>query len=267
MNSDGDSCSYGSGSDSDESGSGAGSSQNSVNDSYGGDDYNEENDDDGGNDGNEDESNQLARDKEWLDSFIQDKLKKQITKVEQEADNIRNKKIRGAAKKQKDMLKVVNDKLKVMRVTREKCEELAMTMEFLEAKAIKNLQSHLKKYYDDHENDALRNNVDKEVTALIELADNNRKKEDLLNSGELEAFNSKNEEQKVQANVSDDAKYGHLAWLDKLIDMSQAENQDIVCSQKIKDVSQLRPGYILDAQDQYFNWHLSIVCQIQPNNP
>ena len=84
-------------------------------------------------------SNQLAKDKAWLDSFIQEKLKKQITKVEQEVDNIRNKKIRGATKKQKDMLKTLNDKLKLMRATREKCEELAMTMEFLEGKAIKNL--------------------------------------------------------------------------------------------------------------------------------
>jgi hypothetical protein len=75
-------------------------------------------------------------------------------------DNIRNKKIRGTTKKQKDMLKTLNDKLKLMRETREKCEELAMTMEFLEGGAIKNLKIHLKKYYEDHENDALRNNVD-----------------------------------------------------------------------------------------------------------
>jgi hypothetical protein len=33
-------------------------------------------------------------------------------------------------------------------------------MEFLEGGAIKNLKIHLKKYYDDHENDNLRNNVD-----------------------------------------------------------------------------------------------------------
>jgi hypothetical protein len=42
---------------------------------------------------------QLTKDKEWLDSFIKEKLQKQITKVEQEVDNIRNKKIRGATKK------------------------------------------------------------------------------------------------------------------------------------------------------------------------
>ena len=51
------------------------------------------------------DAEQLAKDKEWLDTFIHDKLRKQITQVEQEIDNIRNKKIRGATKKQKDMLK------------------------------------------------------------------------------------------------------------------------------------------------------------------
>ena len=96
------------------------------------------------------------------------------------------------------MVKTLNDKLKVMRATREKCEELAMTMEFLEGKAIKNLQQHLKRYYDDHENDMFRENVDKEVTSLIDLADKNRKEEDLLHSGQIEGFaNNKNEEEKI----------------------------------------------------------------------
>ena len=34
---------------------------------------------------------------------------------------------------------------------------------------------YLKRYYDDHENDIFRNQVDNEVTALIDLADKNRK--------------------------------------------------------------------------------------------
>jgi hypothetical protein len=57
------------------------------------------------------------------------------------------------------MLKALNDKLKLMRGTREYCEELAMTMEFLEGGAIKGLKAALKKYYDDHEDDSFRNNV------------------------------------------------------------------------------------------------------------
>jgi hypothetical protein len=59
------------------------------------------------------------------------------------------------------MLKTLNDKLKLMRATREKCEELAMTMEFLEGGAIKSLKISLRKYHDDHENDDLRKIVDK----------------------------------------------------------------------------------------------------------
>ena len=61
------------------------------------------------------------------------------------------------------MLKTLNDKLKLMRSTREKCEELAMTMEFLEGGAIKGLKLHLKKYHDDVDNDIFRHNVDKQV--------------------------------------------------------------------------------------------------------
>ena len=108
-------------------------------------------------------------------------MKSGITKVEHEIDNIRNKKIRGTTKKQKDMLKALNDKLKLLRQTKETCEELATTMEFLEGGAIKTLKSHLKKYKDDYDNETLRNNVDNEVKRLIELADKNRKNEDLLN--------------------------------------------------------------------------------------
>jgi ferric iron reductase protein FhuF len=110
-----------------------------------------------------------------LNNFISDKLKKSIQKVELEVDNIRNKKIRGAIKKQKDMLKTLNDKLKNMRATRIKCEELAMTMSFLEGGAIKTLKSHLRKYNDDNDNDQLRENVDAEVNSLINIADLKRK--------------------------------------------------------------------------------------------
>lgn len=39
---------------------------------------------------------QLAKDKEWLSAFIHDKLRKQISKQQADADNIRNKRIRGA---------------------------------------------------------------------------------------------------------------------------------------------------------------------------
>lgn len=66
-----------------------------------------------------DDGHKLALEKEWLATFIQEKLKKAIGKVEDEVNNIRNKKIRGATKKQKDMLKALNEKLKLMRTTRD----------------------------------------------------------------------------------------------------------------------------------------------------
>lgn len=97
----------------------------------------------------ESDANRIALDKEWLAAFITDKLKKAIGKVEDEVNNIRNKKIRGTTKKQKDMLKTLNEKLKVMRATRDKCEELSQTMEFLKGASIKSLKAHLRKYYDD----------------------------------------------------------------------------------------------------------------------
>lgn len=119
-------------------------------------------------------ANRLALDKEWLANFIQNKLKKAIGKVEDEVNNIRNKKIRGTTKKQKDMLKTLNSKLTLMRATRDKCEELSQTMEFLEGDAIKPLKNHLRKYNDNSDNEQLRLNVENEVARLIDLADSNR---------------------------------------------------------------------------------------------
>jgi ferric iron reductase protein FhuF len=68
-------------------------------------------------------------------------------------ETIKNKKIRGAIKKQKDMIKNLNEKLARMRETREKCEELSMTMEFLDGGDIKPLKGCLRRYYSEHENE------------------------------------------------------------------------------------------------------------------
>jgi len=217
-----------------------------------------------GSDEDDHAGSQREQDKIWLDSFIQDKLKKSISKVEQEVDNIRNKKVRGAVKKQKDMLKQLNDKLKLMRSTRIKCEELAMTMEFLDGGAIKPLKGHLKKYYEDHEQEQLRNNVDKEVENLINIADQNRKQEDVLGG----VINQDLEEEKKQQEANDmsDSKYGHLSWLNKLIDLGTNDNQDVCLDKKVTELGQLKEGMIVDAQDYLDKWHLSIICKIQPKN-
>jgi len=57
------------------------------------------------------------------------------------------------------MLKNLNDKLKLMRSTRERCEELSMTMEFLAGGAIKNLRVSLRKYFEDNDDERTRTNV------------------------------------------------------------------------------------------------------------
>ena len=84
------------------------------------------------------------------------------------------------------MLKTMNDKLKLMRSTRERCEELSMTMGFLGGGAIKNLKVSLRKYFEDNEDERIRSNLQQEITRLINIADINRQAEDLLHSGAFE---------------------------------------------------------------------------------
>lgn len=141
------------------------------------------------------------------------------------------------------MLKALNDKLKLMRGIREKCEELAMTMEFLEGGAIRQLKGHLKKYYDDVDNETLRNNVDKQCQALLDLADKNRKAEDVLGG----LGNNEAEEEEKKADGGDSAKYGHLNWLHDIVDLSLPENKNIWLNTEIPDMTVLEPGTIIDA--------------------
>jgi hypothetical protein len=186
--------------------------------------------------------------------------------VEQEVDNIRNKKIRGATKKQKDMLKALNDKLKLMRSTRENCEELAMTMEFLEGGAIKNLKIALKKYYDDHEDESLRNNVDKLTTALIELADSKRKSEDLLKTAGIVPGLPIEHVEETKQEIFINNNFGHLGWLHDIVNLNLPENKNIYLEKKIENIEDLKVGSIIDAQDYLGTWHLSIVIKVQPNS-
>jgi len=79
------------------------------------------------------------------------------------------------------MIKTLTEKVKLITATRDKCEELAMTMEFLKAGTIKPLKVALKKYSEDYENNQSRERVDKIVMQLIQLADRNRKEEGILN--------------------------------------------------------------------------------------
>ena len=201
--------------------------------------------------------NQLVFDKEWLAEFISEKLKRAITQVEGEVDNIRNKKIRGTSKKQKDMLKTLNEKLKLMRATREKCEELAMTMEFLDGGAIRTLKVHLRKYSEDYDSETLRTAVENEVARLIELADHNRTHEDTTAK--------EPEEECKQSEQESESQYGHLSWLHRQIDLTSEENADVWLEKSLV-AENLREGLIVDAQDSYFEWHLAIVIKLDTSN-
>jgi lantibiotic modifying enzyme len=139
------------------------------------------------------------------------------------------------------MMKNLNEKLKVMRATREKCEELAMTMSFLEGGDIKPLKLALKRYYEDHENEELRTDADKLVLQLIEMADKNRK-----NEGMSGILGSHEEERKIFVE-SDENRFGHINWVHKLIDLTRAENQDIWVESTIPSLEELRSGHIIDA--------------------
>ena len=152
------------------------------------------------------------------------------------------------------MLKTLNDKLKLMRSTRERCEDLLMTMGFLGGGAIKNLRVSLRKYFEDNEDERVRTNVHQEITRLINISDINRQAEDLLHS---EAY----EEEKKENLIQDDTS-GHLQWLHKLIDLSISTNRDIFRMRAVSDPDLLREGHIVDAQDYLGSWHLSVICHI-----
>lgn len=65
--------------------------------------------------------------------------------------------------------------------------------------------------------------------------------------------------------MHDDSQYGHLAWLNKMIDLSKNENQDIHTEKEVtEDV--IREGLIVDANDYLGEWHLSVVCKVDESN-
>lgn len=91
-------------------------------------------------------------------------------------------------------------------------------MEYLEGGAIKMLKGHLRKYYDDPENEQLRINVETEVKRLIDIADAKRTQE----TGQ--DLTDQNEERKEYEKEDNSSQYGNLGWLSKLIDLSDVEN-------------------------------------------
>ena len=107
--------------------------------------------------------------------------------------------------------------------------------------------------------------MDKEVESLINKADQKRKEEDLL-SKVISQNNEEEEKKQQKENEESECKYGHLSWLNKLIDLNQAINQDVLLEKKVGSLSQIKEGMIVDSQDYLDNWYLAIVCKVQPKN-
>jgi hypothetical protein len=55
-------------------------------------------------------------------------------------------------------------------------------------------------------------------------------------------------------------KFGYLGWLNSYIDLGKSN--DIYMQKAVGDLSQLKEGMIVDAQDYLDKWHLSVICKI-----
>jgi hypothetical protein len=50
------------------------------------------------------------------------------------------------------------------------------------------------------------------------------------------------------------------------MDLEAPENDDIYCKADVKSMNFIKLGTILDAQDDYGSWHLSVVCEMKPHS-
>ena len=76
---------------------------------------------------------------------------------------------------------------------------------------------------------------------MIDLADKNRNAEDVLAVIQTDS-NGNNQEEKKQSESSDSLRYGHLSWLHEIIDLSLAENQNIILTKSIENMNELKVG-------------------------
>ena len=125
---------------------------------------------------------------------------------------------------------------------KDRAEELQITIDYLEAGQIRSLRQLAKPMTSNTEDDTMRTKVLDEINQLIEISEQNRRAQ-APNSG---ATSSKG------ANQS--ASFQGRVQIDQL---NLRDPDDLVVDELM--VSQLRMSHILDAQDLYGSWHLSIV--------
>lgn len=135
--------------------------------SYGGSDNSDNGDDI--SDGSPVESGEAA-DKDWLTRFLGDSLKKLMQSAETEMSDIRNKK-KGKKSTSKELIGALSKKLEAWKKVRDRAEELAISMDYLETGSCKELRSRVRKFLTTPDEDELRVQVLEEIEVLIETSE------------------------------------------------------------------------------------------------
>lgn len=98
------------------------------------------------------------------------------TAVETELTDIKNKK-KGRNSKNKDKISALLKKLEGWKKVRERAEELTISMDYLEGGRLKELRSRVRKFLMVPEEDETRLPVVEEIEVLVELSEQNRRKQ------------------------------------------------------------------------------------------
>lgn len=98
------------------------------------------------------------------------------TAVETELTDIKNKK-KGRNSKNKDKISASLKKLEGWKKVRERAEELTISMDYLEGGRLKELRSRVRKFLMVPEEDETRLPVVEEIEVLIEMSEQNRRKQ------------------------------------------------------------------------------------------
>jgi Not1 N-terminal domain, CCR4-Not complex component len=133
----------------------------------------------------EQKAEQRSRDREYLIE-VQDFLKQQVLRVELELEQLRNKKSKAPPKKQKERQVMLSARLTTLRKLRDRNEEIMSSLEFIDAKEIKNAKVVLGQYMllpdspEIGEQQVLLNTqksqqLESELTRLAEMAENTKK--------------------------------------------------------------------------------------------
>lgn len=115
-------------------------------------------------------------------------------------------------------------------------------MDYLDLGKLKELRSRVRKFLNSPEEDETRLPVIEEIEVLIELSEQNRRKQ-----GAFGLFPSQQQDNKTNTESID------------------LRNQNDVLTSKIQSIEKLNTGNILDAQDYLGQWHLSIIIDQKDN--